>query len=273
MRAVRRINNNVAVCEDASGMEVIAMGKGIGFGELPRELALSEIERTFYEVDANLVSGMTGVSSEVFSLAVKVADRARQELDDEFSPNLAFTLADHIAFAIRRAKENVRVRMPLACDVEQSCPGEYRIARQTLRLIERELGYHLSEDEAAGIALNLVNARMAPKEERTSEEARRDEEMLEDVTEIIENEFNVVIDRRTFAYSRYATHVMYLFDRLRRGKCLDTAVAGLLADAQEQFPQGAACAERIASHIEQSWGTPLSRDERLFLLKHVSRIV
>ena len=152
MRAVRRINNNVAVCEDASGMEVIAMGKGIGFGELPRELGLSEIERTFYEVDANLVSGMTGVSPEVFSLAVKVADRARQELDDEFSPNLAFTLADHIAFAIRRAKENVRVRMPLACDVEQSCPGEYRIARQTLRLIERELGYHLSEDEAAGIA-------------------------------------------------------------------------------------------------------------------------
>lgn len=273
MRAVRRINNNVAVCEDSSGMEVIAMGKGIGFGDMPRELALSDIERTFYEVDASLVSGMTGVSPEVFELAVKVSDRARRELDDEFSPNLAFTLADHIAFAIRRAKQGIRVRMPLACDVEQSCPGEFRIARQTLRLIDRELGCHLSDDEAAGIALNLVNARMAPKEEKTLAEARRDEEMLEDVTEIIENEFNVSIDRRAFAYSRYATHVMYLFDRLHKGKCLDTVVAGLLSNAQEQFPQGAACAEKIASHIESCWGTPLSRDERLFLIMHVSRIV
>lgn len=254
-------------------MELIAMGKGIGFGAMPRELNLSEVERTFYEVDAFLVSGITGVSSEVFELAVKVSDRVRSELDDDFSPNLAFTLADHIAFAIRRAKENIRVRMPFSCDVEQSCPGEYRIARQTLRLIDRELGCHLPEDEAAGIALNFVNARMAPKEEKTAEDARRDEEMLEDVTEIVENEFNISIDRHTFAYSRYATHIMYLFERLHQGKCLDTAVANLLAEAQEQFPQGAACAEKIAQHIESRWGTPLSRDERLFLLMHVSRII
>ncbi len=273
MKAIRRINNNVAVCVDSAGMEVIAMGKGVGFGDLPRELSLSEVERTFYEVDDNVISGMSGVSPEVFALAVKVADRARQELDDEFGPNLAFTLADHIEFAIRRSKEGIRVRMPLACDVEQSCMGEYRIARQTLRTIERELGYRLPEEEAAGIALNLVNARMAPKEGKTSEEAQRDEEMLEDVTEIVENEFDVVIDRKSFAYSRYATHVMYLFDRLRKGKCLDTAVSGFLSNAQEQYPQGAACVEKIAEHIEASWDTPLSRDERLYLLMHVSRIV
>ena len=273
MRVVRRINNNVAVCEDASGMEVVAMGKGIGFGDLPREISLDDIERTFYEVDANLISGMSGVSSEVFALAVKVADRARRELEDEFSPNLAFTLADHIAFAIRRTNENIRVRMPLACDVEQSCPGEFRIARQTLRLIDRELGCRLPDDEAAGIALSLVNARLAPKQEQTAEEAMRDEEMLEDITEIVENEFNMLIDRRTFAYSRYATHVMYLFERLHQGKCLDTAVAGLLSGAQEQFPQGTSCVEKIANHIEELWGTPVSQDERLFLMLHVSRIV
>lgn len=32
MKAVRRINNNVAVCRDNAGNELLAMGKGIGFG-------------------------------------------------------------------------------------------------------------------------------------------------------------------------------------------------------------------------------------------------
>ena len=51
MQALRRINNNVVLCRDSSGRELIAMGKGIGFGTFPRELALSEIERTFYDTD------------------------------------------------------------------------------------------------------------------------------------------------------------------------------------------------------------------------------
>lgn len=51
MKAVRRINNNVAVCRDNVGNELLAMGKGIGFGQLPRELTLAEVERTFYNVD------------------------------------------------------------------------------------------------------------------------------------------------------------------------------------------------------------------------------
>lgn len=41
MRAVRSVNNNIAFCIDSLGNEVIAMGKGIGYGELPREVPLS----------------------------------------------------------------------------------------------------------------------------------------------------------------------------------------------------------------------------------------
>ena len=36
MQALRRINNNVALCRDGSGRELIAMGKGVGFGSFPR---------------------------------------------------------------------------------------------------------------------------------------------------------------------------------------------------------------------------------------------
>ena len=38
MLAIRSINNNTVVCKDSIGQEIIAMGKGIGFGKLPREI-------------------------------------------------------------------------------------------------------------------------------------------------------------------------------------------------------------------------------------------
>lgn len=46
-RAIKKLNNNVAYCVDASGKDVIALGRGLGFGSFPRELSLNEIERTF----------------------------------------------------------------------------------------------------------------------------------------------------------------------------------------------------------------------------------
>lgn len=47
MRALRKINNNAVICLDSTGQEMIAMGKGLGFGPMPREISLAEVERTF----------------------------------------------------------------------------------------------------------------------------------------------------------------------------------------------------------------------------------
>lgn len=52
MLAIRKLNNNAVVCRDSLNREVVALGKGIGFGgDFPRELDMAAIERTFYSVD------------------------------------------------------------------------------------------------------------------------------------------------------------------------------------------------------------------------------
>ena len=50
MKAVKRLNNNVVVCTDRKGRELIAIGKGIGFGEMPKDISINDIERTFYDM-------------------------------------------------------------------------------------------------------------------------------------------------------------------------------------------------------------------------------
>ena len=44
MKVVRNINNNVAVCLDDQGHELIAIGKGIGFKKAPYEISLDQID-------------------------------------------------------------------------------------------------------------------------------------------------------------------------------------------------------------------------------------
>lgn len=272
MRAIRSINNNIAVCIDSTGAECIAMGKGIGYGEMPRDIELSSVSHTYYSVDERQLEGVKDIPQDVLAFAAAAADRARGQLSYQMSPNLSFTLADHIAFAIKRAEQNIHVRMPLAYDVEQNYPDEHRLGRQLVRRIRREFKVGLHEDEAVGIAMSFVNARVDVATDEEIEAAQRDEDMLEDITEIVENHFGVSVDRSSFAFSRYATHLHYLFSRIHGGKALPAEGLNGYRGIEEQFPVGVACVEKIAAHVRESWDAELTDEEKLYLVIHVSRI-
>ena len=272
MLAIRRINNNVALCRDGNGRELIALGKGIGFGEMPKELSLAQIERTFYDVDDKYQPLLTELPAAVLDFSARIVDIARNELSYQLNPNTVFTLADHINFAMERARKHIRVKMPLAYDVEQMYPIEYRIGRHTLRRIRKEFLITLPESEAAGIAMNLINNRMTPHQEPSAPDTVGDEEMLEDITDIVENHFHILVDRTSFNYSRYATHLQYLFGRIHAGKAINSDNLQLYKSLREEFPDIARCVERIAGHIREVWDCELTEEEKLYLILHVNRI-
>ncbi len=272
MQAIRSINNNIAICIDSSGNECVAMGKGIGFGKMPHEVSLAQITHTYYSVEKQHLEGIKEIPEDVLVFAAKAAEHAREELPYALSPNMAFLLADHIAFAIKRAREHLQVRMPLAYDVEQPYPEEDRVGTRLVRRIRKEFLIDLGDDEAAGIAMNLVNARLESASEQDAARSQGDELMLEEITEIIEDELGMRVDRSSFAFSRYATHLHYLFKRVHRGEVLHVEGFGCYRDLFERYPKGVACAERIAAHIRECWGTTLDEDEKLYLVVHIGRI-
>lgn len=51
MKVIKNINNNVSVCQDSTGAQVVVFGKGIGFCKPPYELPMAKIQRTFYDID------------------------------------------------------------------------------------------------------------------------------------------------------------------------------------------------------------------------------
>lgn len=269
MRALRKINNNVVVCTDSSGRELIAMGKGLGFGTLPREIRLSEVERTFYDIDANGQNVMSSLPSDVVLFSASLIDIAKNELSYELSPNAVLLMADHINFALERTRKQIHVRMPLAYDVKENYPVEYRLGRYAVERARKVFKVGLPGDEAVGIAMNLLNARAAAVPEK---QPASDSDMVEEITEIAENYFHILIDRDSFNFSRYATHLQYLFQRIHQQKAIDSENLKLYKDLKTEFPDVADCVDQIAIHIEQKWNCTLSEEERLYLMLHVNRI-
>ena len=164
MRAVKKLNNNFAICIDDEGKELIAYGKGIGFPNTPYEIPdPPRIDRMFYDVDQKYLTLFNELPEKVLHFTVKLVDIAKNELNYELNPNIVLTLADHINFCIQRAKQHIYVQMPLIYEVEQQYPRKGKLGRYALKQIERRFAIQLNQNEASGIAMHFVNARYNPK--------------------------------------------------------------------------------------------------------------
>lgn len=218
MKILKRINNNTVICVNAKGRELVALGRGIGFPGGPDEVALDKIDRTFYGVDSRYLALLDEIDPQVMEFSAQIADIARSNISRELSANLPFTMADHVAFAIKRCREHMFVQMPLSYDVQQMYPIEYKIAKFALEGINRGFNIKMPPGEASGIALCIVNSVVASSSKAKSNTVRKDEAMLEKFTKIIESELGVCVDRDGFDFCRYATHVRYLLERVQTGE-------------------------------------------------------
>ncbi|MCD8353581.1 MAG: PRD domain-containing protein [Clostridiales bacterium] len=272
MYAIKKLNNNALICRDSTGAELVAMGKGIGFQPVPREVPLSEIERTFYDVGSSQLHLFQEIPDDVLLFSAKLIDIAKNELPYPLKPNVVFTLADHIAFCLERAKKQIHVKMPLAYDVKQMYPQEYRIGEYAVKQIYRQFQIGIPQNEAVGIALNILNGEVRTPDAEEEKRDVSDEAMLEDITAIVESEYHIIIERDTFSYARYATHLQYLFQRIHAGKAIDSDNLQMYGKMQDEFPALTKCVDKISAHIKAKWGCALSEKEKLYICLHVNRI-
>lgn len=272
MRAIRKINNNVAVCVDGSGRELIAFGKGIGFREMPYELDLSAIDRTFYDISEQYQPMFSEISAPLIELAAQIIDRAKAELPYELNPNINITLADHISFCLERLEKGIRIRMPLAYDMAIAYPLEMQLARQTLERVRLATGVALPEEELSGVAMAFINARLDDKPDTSAEAAVDAAAALRDVTGLIEKTMKLSIDSSSFNYARFATHFQYLVERINSGGQMASENVSLAPSLREEFPAVADCVEAIAGYFQTRWSSPVNEEEKMYLILHVNRI-
>lgn len=272
MLLLKKINTSAVLCVDDDGRQLVALGKGIGFLDRGEEIPLARIDRTFYDVDERYLNSLTDIPQDVFEFVSQIVNMAEGLLSYPLSPNLPFILADHVAFAIKRAREGIHVRMPLAFDVQQQYPLEYRIGAFTVDRINRSFNVHLPKNEAVGIAMAFVNnATQASMASAVS--SVEFDRLLERCVDAVERIKGVTIDRESFNFTRFATHMQYLYRRVEDGGVIESGNVSMYPQLREEYPDVDACVCAMNDLFIEELGHSLSDEERLYLMLHVNRIV
>lgn len=268
MKLVKHINNNFAVAEDSVGNKVIVQGKGIGFGDLPRELKnFNGVIRTYYNVDESYIGMINHIPSHVITLSGKIIDKVVNTINCKLSANIIFTLADHICFSIERYKKNMNIKMPIIYDVKNLYEKEYSIGIYALKLIREELQEFLPEEEAIYIALHIINAEEIEKNIRVS-----NDEVISNITVLIEDEYDIKINQDSFNYSRFVSHMNYLLKRSKAKQVIQSKNDQIFEYIKNEFPESLICANKISRYLEKEMNVRLNDEEKLYLMLHINRL-
>ena len=272
MEVYKKINNNVALARDAKGRELVVFGKGIGFVSMPYELTdLSRIQRTFYDVNEKYFDLLRDIPEAVFLAADDIADNAREELDCPLNPNLTYTLADHLSFAIQQNQNGIQVRTPLAYDIRHLYPQEYAVAQQGLHELCRTLDVSLPESEAVSIAMHIITAESEVGDMHSTILTAK---VISEISNLVEENLSVKLDKDSFSFSRFAMHLRYLVQRMMQGRPLDSdsAISSMFTTMRNEYPDIYACVLRIDSFLQSTYGWHCSKEEQLYLIMHIHRV-
>lgn len=267
MKCIKNINNNICLCLDSKGREIIAFGKGIGFIKPPYDIPLSKINRTFYNIKDADFEAMKNIPVEVINIAINIIDKASIYLNAKYPSSAIFAMADHINYALKRANENIYLDMPIVQDLKLLYPKEMELAVNTIDYINKELNANLLRNEIGMIALHLINDR-----EVVVKEQQNTEEIIEKCTHIIEEKVNIKIDKNSFNYSRFVTHFDYMLKRIKESKqatMLDKDVFKMLI---EKYPENYKAAKCIQEILFENENLRLNDGEMFYLLIHINRL-
>ena len=271
MKVIKKINNNVALCIDQGGKELIALGKGIGFKAMPYELQdLSGIERTFYAVKTDTLPVLDEIDEELFADTGYIVSQIRQRLKKEISDSLFFVLVDHLNFAIKRARAHIYFQFSIVSEVVQMYQMEMQAGQCAVDYLNDKYGVKLPSDEAAIIAIHIVGSY---DDESYSRELENVTKIIGQITDIIEDRMHIQLDRTNFNYSRFVSHLMYLLKRQRDKTAIISTNHQLFDQTRQAFPAVYQCALAIRKTLEENQKMIISDEELLYLMLHINRMI
>lgn len=273
MIVVKNINNNVALCLDSKGQEVVVFGKGVGFLKPPSEVPLSKIQRTFYDLNRKFLPLLADIPLDVIDFTAQQVAQIRGQLPYETNANLIMTLADHLAFAMTRAKKGIYTPMPSIYEMEQNYPVEVGIGRQIIKAMEETFHVKLPKSEVQGVAMHFINASLGSPSSGQLTAEEEYETILERMTQIVEYALQVTIRRDTFNYARFATHVQYLLKRVQAESSIDSDNLQVYASIRDEYKDVSACVDQIHEYLQRNWSIDLSEEEKLYLIMHINRVI
>lgn len=270
---IHKILNNNAIVVKENGQERIVMGPGIAFGKKKKDpIQATKIEKMFipsFENAEQFKEILTTTPLEIIDLSERIISHAEGELQTPFHDYIHVSLTDHLAHAVRLAREQLVVHNRLAEEIRLLYGPEYAIGEWAVLEIERALQVTLPKEEAANIALHLYNARQTHPNMAT---ALQTVTLLNELREQIEVFFGQTIETSSMTYYRFFTHMKLVLARIEQGETLHDMDDVILSAVKTRYAEAYACASQMGNWLTVELDTRVPESEIGYMALHIERI-
>ena len=275
MVILKVLNNNAATTIDPNtNNEMVIMGRGIAFGKKSGdEVDESKIEKLFtLEGDGGIdkVKNMLkNIPEEVLECSEVIISHCESEFNCKLSDHIYLSLADHIAFSLKRYKDNMMVKNNLLWEIKRIHKKEYNEAVWALNYINSRFDVELPMDEAGFIAFHFINALNNVEVTETLAVTK----LVQEITCIIEKTFKLKFKDNDISYDRLITHLKFFAHRLFNNIKIENKEDEFLKLIEKQYNKAYKCAIKIKKFLKKQYDYDVEDAEIVYLSMHIQRVI
>ncbi len=273
MKILRVFNHNVVLAVGDDGQETVLPGRGLGFqaraGQRVRE---DRVARRFVPAEGrdpdNFGQLLAAIAPEHIELACGALAGLGQ-VSARFGSSTMVALADHLSFAIKRARHGIAMDYPLRAEISHLYPEETAWAERLVDYVNARIDPPLPSDEVAPIALHLVNAAFNTGDLSTT---YRMTGVFGQIFDIIDGAYGHPLDRNSVSAARFITHLRYFFIRTQSDTQLNDTAPAMTEAIRSGYPEAFRCAMRVHDLLELRLGQQITENETVYLAIHIARL-
>lgn len=251
------------------------MGRGVAFNKRTGdEIDEEKIDKIFTLEDEDITKKFKTLISDIpieyMELSERIINYAKIQLGKKLNDSIYISLTDHLHFAIERYNNNLPIKNALLWETKHLYKEEFDIGIEALNMICDQFNVILAEDEAAFIALHLVNAQFNEDMTNTVDMTK----VIQDILTIVKYHFKIEYDENALNYYRFITHLKFFAHRLVKGNHYKNEHEDdLLNIIKDKYPEAYKCSEKIRKFVEKQYRYELTDEEILYLTIHIERVV
>ena len=266
---VKSINNNVLLVRD-NGVEKILFEKGIGFGKKFGDVIVTgtEVSKIFVISDDRNKKNFNEIVSTVDNKLIGIFEEALSEIQDELGEELNESrhigLIEHLAFSVKRLKNDQEILNPFLNEVETLYSKEFELALKLARKIEEEIDIKIPDGEVAFIAIHIHSARNNGKLANTIKYAY----LSNTIIEYVEDQLGIEIDRQSLDYTRFLIHIRFAIERVINNNKIQNDLKDII---KEKYSLSYKISKDIAKIISETLECEVCENEVAYITMHIER--
>ncbi|WP_080146663.1 PRD domain-containing protein [Marinilactibacillus piezotolerans] len=275
MARIKKVLNTSVVLIEREGKEIVAFGKGIGFGAKPGEqIDQSKIDQVFLSAEdlrmQQVLELLSNIPEIYLSMVQEIILYSKQHLDTELQQSIYFTLMDHLHFAVERARKGINISNRVYWEVKNYYPEEFQVGEYARVLVNKEFDIELPEEEAANIAFHLINAQGSANDNK---DGMKKAKMIGGIVNLVRYHLNTNLQTDSIHYSRFITHVKFFVDRFLSGHLMEEKDDELFEQISTLYPEAMNIAFKIKEYMQEVHHQSIPKDELTYIAVHINRLL